>query len=956
MPTLLIVDDEPEVLELTTRYLEDTEGFEILTAGSAKEALEVLEGDRVDVVVSDYQMPGMDGIDLLKEVRRRHEPLPFVLFTGRGREEVAIQALNEGANFYLQKGGEPRAQFAELASVVRQLDSGRRAEEALEHNARRFRSLIENISDLVCLFDREGRMKYLSPSMNKVLGHDPDGLIGVPIEDMIHPEDLDSFHDSLERILKDPDTEQRVELRMIHDDGSWRRMEVDLTADREFEATSLILNARDVTERRRMEDALRESRGEMELILENLAEHVIYKDRESRVIRVNRKAAESLGVSPEEIVGRYCYELWHGRDSPCENCPVMEAMDTGRTCTREVPIPDGWRWVSGVPIRDREGRIVGAVETALDVTERKKAEEALQESEERYRMVTESSPVGIYIFQDGRFRMVNEALTRMSGHSREELLTLDPMELVHPDFREDLARYAEEAFKGEVDELPDQPEFMIVRKDGDSRWVRATPSLISHRGRAAILGNVMDVTEKRRADEAIRESEERYRTVFENTGAATIIIEEDTTISLVNEEFESLTGYTKKEAEGRLTTPDIICPEDRKALMEYHRLRREGSDAPRHYTFGLLTKHGESRECHTVISVIPGTSRSVASLTDLTEVKEMGREIERMSREQAKLLDSINVQIWYIRDPETYGLTNEARAEFLGMSKEEIAGKKLWEIVPEGEWDSCLEGNREAFTGKRVVNEEWVTTHNGEMRCTLVEKVPRFNKEGEVEYVVCTATDITELKNMKSALQMANDKLRVLFGVTRHDILNQLTVINGYLELLRDPSQMGSLEEYLDRMRGAAERIRGHLQFTKEIAAIGNEPPRWMRVSEPIHKALSQLDLEGIEVMVDDRLDDLQMYSDSMIWKVFYNLAHNTLRHAEGATRISIFPEEGGEGINIVYEDDGPGLPRGVLGRSRGGLFLIREILSIMDMEIRQERAEGARLLISIPASRARRV
>ena len=120
MITLLLVDDETSLLDTGKIFLEKTGDIVVHTAPSAHAALSLMKSTDYDAIISDYQMPGMDGIELLKQVRRSGNTIPFILFTGRGREEVVIQALNEGADYYLQKGGDPKSQFAELSHKIRQ--------------------------------------------------------------------------------------------------------------------------------------------------------------------------------------------------------------------------------------------------------------------------------------------------------------------------------------------------------------------------------------------------------------------------------------------------------------------------------------------------------------------------------------------------------------------------------------------------------------------------------------------------------------------------------------------------------------------------------------------------------------------------------------------------------------------------------------------------------------------
>lgn len=146
MIRLMLVDDEPFVLILTKKFLErDNADLECDTANSARDALEKLAASPYDAIVSDYEMPEIDGIALLKEVRRQYGTIPFILFTGRGREEVVIEALNNGADFYLQKGTDPSSQFIELAHKIRHAVERERAENQLRETIIELQTTIEEL-------------------------------------------------------------------------------------------------------------------------------------------------------------------------------------------------------------------------------------------------------------------------------------------------------------------------------------------------------------------------------------------------------------------------------------------------------------------------------------------------------------------------------------------------------------------------------------------------------------------------------------------------------------------------------------------------------------------------------------------------------------------------------------------------------------------------------------------
>ncbi|MDD4484479.1 MAG: response regulator, partial [Methanoregula sp.] len=131
MISLLYVDDEPVLLDLCRTFLEREGDITVTPASSAKDALKLLAAGKYDAIVSDYQMPDTDGIRFLRTVRSQYPDIPFILFTGRGREEVVIEAINSGADSYVQKGGEPKAQFKELSHLIHQVVRRRKAENEL---------------------------------------------------------------------------------------------------------------------------------------------------------------------------------------------------------------------------------------------------------------------------------------------------------------------------------------------------------------------------------------------------------------------------------------------------------------------------------------------------------------------------------------------------------------------------------------------------------------------------------------------------------------------------------------------------------------------------------------------------------------------------------------------------------------------------------------------------------
>ena len=178
--SLLFVDDEPSLLEIGQIFLERTPGITVTTSESAESALRELEQTPFDAIVSDYQMPGMDGIAFLQEVRGRSLTLPFILFTGKGREEIVINALNSGADYYLQKGGDPKSQYAELAHKVKRSVEQRRAESDLKRKHEVLQAIL-SASPQGIAYVRNQNVQWVNDSLAAMLGYQRDELKGLDL-------------------------------------------------------------------------------------------------------------------------------------------------------------------------------------------------------------------------------------------------------------------------------------------------------------------------------------------------------------------------------------------------------------------------------------------------------------------------------------------------------------------------------------------------------------------------------------------------------------------------------------------------------------------------------------------------------------------------------------------------------------------------------------------------------
>lgn len=271
---------------------------------------------------------------------------------------------------------------------------------------------------------------------------------------------------------------------------------------------------------------------------------------------------------------------------------------------------------------------------------------SLRESMEIYKSVWDHSLAGIYVFQGGRFRIINPIALSFTGYSFEDLVGKKSNFIIYPDDRKNVRRNAIDMLSG----VRTSPyEFRIVTRQGKIRWVMESVTSTTFKGQPAILGNLMDITPRKIVGEKLQESENLYRAIFETTGTATIIIEADRTISLLNSEFERMTGYKRAEWEGKKKWTEYVAPKDAARMKRYHALRRrDPAAAPRNYEHDLIDAEGRIRHMFLTVDMIPGTQKSVASFTDITKWREAEQDLKKREKElqiKSRSLEELNTTL-----------------------------------------------------------------------------------------------------------------------------------------------------------------------------------------------------------------------------------------------------------------------------------------------------------------------
>ncbi|MCX6618693.1 MAG: PAS domain S-box protein [Acidobacteria bacterium] len=391
---VLFIEDRQEDVELSVHGLRRA-GFDVCfdVTQNAEEFAACLDRSAYDVVLADYSLPGWAGMEGLEILQKRGLDIPFILVTGIAGEETAVDCIKRGAADYILKDRLVRLPVA----VHRALEEKqRRAEQARTHHAlreseERFRHLFEEAPVAYHEIDRQGIMRRVNRAECELLGYARDEILGRPVWAFVAPEQRDLVRETVLRKMLGPYLPVVFEREWMRRDGSRLTVEIheNLILDAQGEITAIRAAVLDVTVREQAEQALRNNEQFLSSVFASIQDGLSVLDAEFNIVRVN-PAMEHWFAHALPLVGKKCWQAYHGRSAPCESCPARRTLETG-TAAYEVKqrLQAGsqavrWQEVHSFPLLDPgTGRSSGVIEYIRDITEHRRLEEQFRQAQKR---------------------------------------------------------------------------------------------------------------------------------------------------------------------------------------------------------------------------------------------------------------------------------------------------------------------------------------------------------------------------------------------------------------------------------------------------------------------------------------------------------------------------------------------------------------------------------------------
>ncbi|MFQ5753084.1 MAG: PAS domain S-box protein, partial [bacterium] len=555
--TILVVEDDKSFAALIYKKLQQ-EGYHTEWASTGSEALSWLTENPCTLMLLDYQLPDMTGQQVIYSITEQRRNVPFILMTAHGNEKLAVKMMKLGARDYLVKDQGFRNLLPVITKqVIEQLETEKKlteAEDALKRSEEKYRMLIENMPDGIYRSTPCGKFIEVNHALIKMLGYDSyEEVMNLNI-----PQDLYFAPAEREKalaLLQHEECPKTTILRLKKKDGSelWVEDHGRIVYDQNGKKLYYEGVLRDITVRKKVEDALRESEMRFRAVTQSANEAIISSNSHGNIITWNLGAQTIFGYREEEVLGKPLTLLMPDRYHEAHRKGMERVLSTGEknVIGKTIELPglrkDGTEFPMEVSLaawETEEGTFYSGI--LRDITERKRTTEVLKESEEKFRGLAEHSPNMIFINRKGRIIYANKTCEEMMGYTREEFHDpdFDFFTLIAPESKDIIKENFCRHLKGE--EIPPY-EYTLITKDGKRLNAINTTKLINYEGAKGILGIITDITERKQAEEALRKAEEKYRSIFENVHEGIYQSTPDGHALTANPRLAQIFGYNSPE-------------------------------------------------------------------------------------------------------------------------------------------------------------------------------------------------------------------------------------------------------------------------------------------------------------------------------------------------------------------------------------------------------------------------
>lgn len=471
MIRILYVDDEPAILDTCKKILERSGSFSVTPVSSGKKGLDRIHASDFDVVVSDYQMEDINGLDLLKIIRNEFPEMPFIIFTGKGREDVVIEAFEHGVDYYVQKGGEARSQYAELAHKIECAVENRRIKKRLKRSEERFQNFVQNFEGIAFQVSSSGQFFLLDGFVEETTGYGKKEFLtgSVALASLVHLNDRKRFDKVFLQLSTKPGFRADEVFRITRKDGHlrWLHGIFHNICTKKKEIVHIQGSLYDITYLRSAQEELARTEEKWRSIITKAPVTITVVDRRGKIMFLNKTHPPK---KPSDLIGTSAFDCLAPKGKAVMENALHRVFSTGEIMRFESVIPLGHtvtEWLSHqVSPIVWDGSKKAALIVSITITERKWLEQSLRDSEEQYRAIVTASGDGIIILDPGgRITFGSPRVYDIFDIPCDKPLAgMYAMDFIDPSFHSVASSRMAEVLSGDLDAEPF--EYLLVTQNG----------------------------------------------------------------------------------------------------------------------------------------------------------------------------------------------------------------------------------------------------------------------------------------------------------------------------------------------------------------------------------------------------------------------------------------------------------------------------------------------------------
>lgn len=852
--------------------------------------------------------------------------------------------------------------FINLASVALQR---REAEKELQENEEKVRTILESSPDSITVTDMN--MKILDcnqATVDMYQAPSKEDLIGLNASELVDPNDLLKLAEVVENTLQKM---ERVsfELNLYKRDGTIFPAEIsgNIITDSTGAPVAFLAITKDITKRKKAEELLKNSEEKFRSIFESAKDGIIMMNSDAKITSWNSGAETLFGYSTDETLNQSITMIMPPRfhDSFKKGIKTAIAGDKSIFMKRhEYPAlrKDGNEFSAEMSLNQfKVGEETFYTAIVRDVTPRKKAEMALKENEEKFRGIFNNANDMITLNDmkedglPGKFLEVNDVTSERLGYTRDEMLNMGPRDIVAPEKLSEMP--------GNAAVLSEKGhnifEILHLTKEGKRIPVEVNNHLINYNGRKISLAISRDITERQKAEEDLKNSEERFKILFENAPDLYFYSDLKGNIIDCNKATEKLTGYKKEELVGKnFTELNLISPSQiPKLVAKTAEFALGRKPEPTELVFNRKDREKITVEIHAYMVTMQGQKLFLGTARDITTRKKAELALKESEEKYRNLADLLPQMVIELNQKGEITFANRAVSELIGYSKKDLdTGFKPQKIVIHEDQKRVKENIMKTMMGEKLGGNEYTALRKDGTKFPIVVYCSRITRNNKPAGIRAIILDYTELKEAQEEIQKSLEEKEMLLKEIHHRVKNNLLIISSLLNIqsryIKDKESLDIFKESQNRARSMA-LIHERLYQSTDLKRINFGEYIRTLSTELFHAYEADPGSVLLKINVEDIFLDVN--TAVPLGLIVNELITNSIQHAfpkgmKGEICIDFHPKD--EQYEFIVKDDGKGFLNNVDFRNTDslGLQIVNSLTDQIDGEIEFDGEKGTEFKI----------